>query len=147
MKTYRSIETVYELIDLASEIILNTKQQLAYYKVSVYKNEEASKINDTVEDLRQIVEAIQDDRMQEAFRDYDAMREHYEMNQSGDSCFYIRTLKLITTMADILKNYSVSYLGEDLEELNMSQALGYQKRKSSLLARYKRRPRSFFQDI
>ncbi len=147
MKTYRSIETVYELIDLASEIILNIKQQLAYYKVSVYKNEEASKINDNVEELRQIVDVIQDDRMQEAFMDYEATAEHYEINPSGESCFYVRTLKLVSVMDEILRNYNISCMKDETEELNMSQALNYQNKRKSLLSRYRRPPRSFFQDI
>ena len=147
MKTYRSIETVYELIDLASEIILNTKQQLAYYKVSVYKNEEASKINDNIEDLKQIVDVIQDDRMQEAFLDYQAMSEHYEINPTGESCFYVRTLKLVNTMSEILENYTIPYLKEDRQELNITNTLSLKKTKSSLMARYKRGVRSFFQDI
>ncbi len=147
MKTYRSIETVYELIDLASEIILNVKQQLAYYKVSVYKNEEVSKINDNVEELRQIVDVIQDDRMQEAFRDYQATAEHYEINPSGESCFYVRTLKLVSVMGEILRNYNISCIKDETEELNMSQALNFQNKRKSLLSRYRRTPRSFFQDI
>ena len=147
MKTYRSIETVYELIDLASEIILNTKQQLAYYKVSVYKNEEASKINDNIEDLKQIVDVIQDDRMQEAFLDYQAMGQHYEINPTGESCFYVRTLKLVNTMSEILENYTIPYLKEDKKELNIANTLFFKKTKPSLMARYKRGPKSFFQDI
>ena len=141
------MEIIYELIDLASDIILNIEQQLSYYKVSVYKNEEASKINESVEDLKQIIDVIQDEDMREAFLDYEATAENHLFSPTGESCFYVRTLKLVSTLSEIIRNYSQSSLKRDRQDLSLSRALSFQKNKNSLLSRYHRQPRSFFQDI
>ena len=147
MKAYRSMEMVYELIDLASDIVLNTKQQLAYYKVSVYKNEEAEKIKESITDLQGIIDVIQNEDMKEAFLDYEATAQSHLISPSGESCFYVRTLKLINTISDILNSYSLKLKGSSDQDLNLSSALSFQQKKKSLLSRYRRRSGSFIQDI
>lgn len=147
MKAYRSMEMVYELIDLAGDIVLSTKQQLAYYKVSVYKNEEAEKIKESIADLQGIVDVIQNEDMKEAFLDYEATAKNHLISPSGESCFYVRTLKLITTISDILNSYSLELKGSSDQDLNLSSALSFQQKKKSLLNRYRRRSGSFIQDI
>src|SRR5690606_18415694 len=74
MSRLRQSDIVCELIELCHDVMSEIRQQLLYYRASVYKDETASLITSKVEQLRMIASLFGDEIALEPHRDYDAMK-------------------------------------------------------------------------
>jgi len=148
MARYNQADIVIELIELARDVVAELRQQLVYYRASVYKDETANQVRGKVEQLRMVSELIGNDVLHEAFRDHDAMKAAGGMNTAPGECsFYIRTMNLITNLESPLAGFAQN--GQSADADAQAFALNLKKHQHTLLAlcRYGSRQWSFFQAI
>jgi len=72
MSQIRNVDIILEMMELAGELIGEVRQQLSYFRASVYKDETANFVRLKIEKLRIVMGLFPDDMMQEPFLDYDA---------------------------------------------------------------------------
>lgn len=73
MSKFRHTDILLEMIELCQERMTELRQQLGYYRASVYKAEMSGQIASNIERLRMVAEIFGDVMVQEAFKDYEAM--------------------------------------------------------------------------
>jgi hypothetical protein len=96
MSRYDRRDIMMELIELSRDIKAEIMQQLNYYRASVYKNETAVIVERKIEQLQLVAELIGDDELQDAFRDYEAMkRGGLMMAAPGECLLSLRTTNLM----------------------------------------------------
>jgi hypothetical protein len=66
-------DIMIELVELAGDLMSEVRQQLLYFRASVYKDETARQIRASIERLRTISDLIGADSLAEAFEDHDEM--------------------------------------------------------------------------
>jgi hypothetical protein len=89
-------DIMIELVDLAGELTSEVRQQLLYYRASVYKDETARQIRDSIERLRTISDLIGADILAEAFEDHDEMLARGAQEYvPGECSFSKRTVHLL----------------------------------------------------
>lgn len=109
MKHSKDLDLMVELIELCQNIVSELRQELAYFRASVYKNEAATRIRERMDSLRLMCEMLGSDSLLEGFRDYDAELKNAHKNiYPGECSFSARVTRLITTLEpelnQILKN-------------------------------------------
>ena len=96
MSRLRHTDIIVELIDLCQERMTDVRQQLVYYRASVYKGETAAQIGDTLTQLRLVATLLGDEMLAEAFIDYDAMAKAGVMSVAPGECsFSMRVTTLL----------------------------------------------------
>lgn len=73
MSRIRPTDIIVELTELCEDVMDEVRQQLLYYRASVYKDETGTLIRRKIDHLRLIANILGDDLAKEPFRDYDAM--------------------------------------------------------------------------
>jgi hypothetical protein len=107
MSRYDRRDIVMELIELSRDLKAEIMQQLNYYRASVYKNETAAVVERKIEQLRLVADLIGDDELQDAFRDYEAMKKGgLEMATPGECLLSLRTMNLMTATDRIFADLS-----------------------------------------
>lgn len=76
MSRLRYGDVIVELSDLASDILDDIRQQVAYYRASVYKSEALTIIHRRVDHLAFISRILKDDNLAECVSDYRAAGQH-----------------------------------------------------------------------
>ena len=108
MSRLRHADILLELIDLVEEVMADVRQQLLYYRASVYKDETAGIIRRKVDQLRVIADVTNDEHFHEVLHDYDAMDAHQAQQIAPGECSFstrITTLLAgLTGHMDSLKN-------------------------------------------
>ncbi len=96
MSRFYQLDIVIELSELCQDLMREIRQQLNYYRASVYKSETARHINYRVEKLRMVAKLMRDEVFIEAFRDFDAMKElGASACVAGECSFSTRTSRLL----------------------------------------------------
>lgn len=73
MSRLRHVDILVELIDLCRERMDEVRQQLVYYRASVYKGETAGVIGGQIDQLKVLGDLFGDEALLEAFSDFEAM--------------------------------------------------------------------------
>jgi hypothetical protein len=96
MSRYDRRDIMMELIELSRDIKAEIMQQLNYYRASVYKSETAAMVEGKIEQLQLVADLMGDDELQDAFRDYEAMkRGGLTMATPGECLLSLRTMNLL----------------------------------------------------
>jgi len=96
MSRFHQLDVVIELGELCQDLMREIRQQLNYYRASVYKTETAKHIHYRVEKLRMITRLTNDEGLLEAFRDFDAMKKlGASACVAGECSFSTRTSRLL----------------------------------------------------
>ena len=74
MARFGHLDILMELVELCHEVADDIKQQLGYYRASVYKNETATIIRDKIVQLQNIAKLINDDHVIDCFLDFQAVQ-------------------------------------------------------------------------
>ncbi|MEZ4741731.1 MAG: hypothetical protein R3B45_04675 [Bdellovibrionota bacterium] len=72
MANISNIDIIVELMELAVELMGEVRQQLSYFRASVYKEETAELVRAKIEKLRFVINLFPGELMYEPFHDYDA---------------------------------------------------------------------------
>ena len=151
MSRFRHTDVIIELIELCHERMDEIRQQLSYYRASVYKDEAAAGIDSIIGQLRLIAGILADDLLREAFKDFDAVaRRGIENYVPGECSFSRRVTMLLSSMDEHLRRIHVANFSSQGDK-NYAQefAKNLRKHRSDLLriCRYGTRHWAFFQAI
>jgi hypothetical protein len=100
MSRFRQADILVELLDLSRDRIDEVRQQLSYYRASVYKDETGGHITTKIEELRLIAVLLGDVLVQESFRDYDAMSKAGVLNYIPGECSLSKRVGSLMTALD-----------------------------------------------
>lgn len=95
----RLCDILCELIELGRERIQDVRQQLVYYRASVYKTETAALIDDRIDQLRLLSKLLNDDGLSETLRDYDAMRAVGSLGAAPGECSFSKRVTVLLASA------------------------------------------------
>ena len=103
MSRFRHTDILVELIELCQERMAEIRQQLTYYRASVYKGETGDHVLSRIEHLRLVTGLFGDDLVREAFKDFDAMSKAGALNYiPGECSFSKRVGMLLSTLEENL---------------------------------------------
>ena len=144
MSRLRQSDIVCELVELCHEFMAEIRQQLLYYRASVYKDETAGTINRKVEQLSTIATLLGDDLVQEPLRDYEAMKNAGVADYVPGECSFSRRL---TTL--------LGGLSEQLDRVGQRQScdkdltttIQKQKNQIAAMCRHGSRQWAFFRSL
>ncbi len=148
MPRLRHADILIELSELCHEIMNDIRQQLVYYRASVYKDETSRMIKQKIDQLRLVVGLFCDDILKEPFRDHDAMAEAGVMNYiPGECSFSTRVTCLLAALQEPLSEFSRPSVTRFDE--NQKFTLNVQKYRTELLSicRHGSRQWTFFRSM
>jgi hypothetical protein len=149
MSRYDRRDIVMELIELSRDVKAEIMQQLNYYRASVYKSETAAVVERKIEQLQLLADLIGDDELQDAFRDYEAMKKGgLQMATPGECLLSLRTMNLMTAtdriFADLINRHPANTL-QDTQQF--SRNIQKHRRQLLSLCRQGSRQWSFFSTL
>lgn len=151
MSRLRQQDIAVELIELSEEVMDEIRQQLIYYRASVYKDETAQNVKTRVEQLRLMAAIVADEAIQDAIRDYDAMAMNGAMQVAPGECsFSTRVTKLLSTVSQLFDQLRRDVAHRDSRATGVSAlAKSVQTHRKELLAmcRHGSRQWAFFQSV
>lgn len=83
MSRLRFGDVIFEIADLASDVLDEIRQQTTYYRASVYKNEALGLIKRRVDHLAFISRILKEDSLAECVNDYRASENHSHSFPTG----------------------------------------------------------------
>jgi hypothetical protein len=136
MSRLRLTDILCELVDLSHDRVTEIRQQLVYYRASVYKDETASYITVRIDQMRVLAELLADDPMLEAFKDYDAMATAGIMHfVPGECSFSTRVARLLAEVTPRLERMHQQIVTRGAEpEIESQFAATVRKHRTQLLA-------------
>ena len=154
MSRLRYGDILVEMIELCHERMTEVRQQLVYYRASVYKGETLAHMAERVEQLR-VVAGLFGDAMLDAFVDFDAMSKVGAMQLAPGECSFSTRVTCLLQNLDA----SLTRIGRELQareaaptndptgEAGLAEAV--RKNRDALLAicRQGTRTYTFFQNV
>lgn len=98
MPHFRQTDILIELVELCREQMTQVRQQLTYYRASVYKTEMAATINGDIGQLQLVGKLLADDALLESFSDYEAMAKDQQFVPG--ECSFSRRVSLLLGSID-----------------------------------------------
>lgn len=152
MSRLRHVDILVEMRELCHDLMTEIRQQLAYYRASVYKDEAAGVINKKVDQLKLVASLFGDELLLEPVRDYEAMAKAGAMNYVPGECSLSKRVgSLLSGLESQLSriNQELSSRGTALQLNDKDFARALQKHRQQLLAlcRYGSRQWAFFQAL
>jgi hypothetical protein len=151
MNRFSHFDVIVELVDLGVELVSDVRQQLAYYRASVYKDETAIQLRERVEHLRCLAALMNEEMFMEPFRDHDAMAARGALEYiPGECTLSTRTSRLLGAMEDQFQNLAARVKDERLpEQYGKSFTMNLKKHRHEIMAmcKYGSRHWSFFQSL
>ena len=99
MARFAHLDIVSELVELCQETLGDIRQQLCYYRASVYKNETASQINQQIALLETVAQLLADDLFSECFSDFQAIEVNGNSRTvQGECSFSTRVSHLLVSL-------------------------------------------------
>jgi hypothetical protein len=95
MTKFRQLDILVELIELCKERTTDIRQQLVYYRASVYKHEMATTIKTRLSDLRLLSDMLGDDLVLEPFRDFEIRAINAEANCAPGECSFSHRVAIL----------------------------------------------------
>jgi len=145
------MDILIEMIDLCHERMSEVRQQLTYYRASVYKDEMAGPINDKVDQLRLVAGLFGDELLTEAFIDYDAMSCDGVLTYVPGECSFSRRVTVLLAALD----QHLARLGRDiasrslalLSDVEFTETVRQHRSELLALCRQGSRQWTFFQSL
>jgi hypothetical protein len=135
------------MIELCQDLMTEIRQQLAYYRASVYKDETRAAIDTRIDQLRLVAELFGDEGPGEAFKDYEAMAKAGAMHYVPGECSLSKRIgTLLASLDSDLSRLSAHHSsGDPFSGKEFETAV--RKHRSQLLAacRHGSRQWAFFQ--
>jgi hypothetical protein len=151
MSRFRQSDVIVELIELCQERMDEIRQQLSYYRASVYKDEAASHIGGLITQLRLVGAVLNDDLLKEAFKDFDAVARRGIQNYiPGECSFSQRVTMLLSSMSEHLRRIHVANFsnhGDKTYALEFAKNLRKHRNELLQICRQGTRHWQFFQAI
>jgi hypothetical protein len=151
MSRFRQTDVIVELIELCHDRMDEIRQQLSYYRASVYKDEAAGHIDGLIVQLRLIGGILNDDLLKEAFKDFDAVARRGIQNYiPGECSFSQRVTMLLAAMEEHLRRiHFVNFSNHGDKTYAQEFAKNLRKHREELLqiCRQGTRHWAFFQSI
>ena len=151
MSRLRHLDILVELIELCHERMSEVRQQLIYYRASVYKAETSKLIAGKVEQLRLVASFFADLMIHEAFTDYETMSPEGGMNLAPGECpFSLRVTTLLQSLEHRMVRMGQESLSQNVEpETEAALASAVKAHRSQLLSlcREGSRQWAFFQSF
>lgn len=151
MSRFRHTDVIVELIELCHDRMDEIRQQMSYYRASVYKDEAAGAVDGIIVQVRLIAGILNDELLKESFKDFDAVAKRGIQNYiPGECSFSQRVSMLLASMDDHLRRIhfaNFSTHGDKVFALEFAKNL--RKHRSELLriCRQGTRHWTFFQAI
>jgi hypothetical protein len=92
-------DITFELCELSEEIISQIRGQLAYFRISAYKDEASNQITSKIKDLKLIAKLLCSANLKDLFEDYTAETQQEKYNSVLIGC------PLTMRVARLLKNF------------------------------------------
>lgn len=152
MSRKRHIDIAIEMEELARELITEIRQQLSYFKVSVYKTEMIATIEGKITNLRVIADLFANEAIKEPFLDYEAERNTLiDFNTAEECVLTSRVIRLITNFEQQLEKYKASLISSGASQIRNPDGLckRVRERRREVLSfcRHGSHNWSFFQSI
>lgn len=150
MARFGHVDIISELVELCLETMGEIRQQLSYYRASVYKQETGSLIDERIQLLTTVAALINDDLVNECFRDFKAIEIDGNSNlPSGECSFSSRVCRLITSLDAQLSNVvdRASLQHGQINPMELAKNVQNHRRELLGLCRQGSRQWSFFQTI
>lgn len=150
MSRFRHTDILLEMIELCQERMTEVRQQLGYYRASVYKAEMAGQISSNIGQLRTVAEIFGDVMVQESFKDYEAMASMgIASYMPGECSLSQRVTSLLASLETQLSRLSVQIAARSLPLTEQALASAVAKHRNQLLAlcRQGSRQWAFFQSL
>jgi len=117
MSRMRFGDVIVEMSDLASEILDDIRQQMAYYNASAYKTEAVATIQRRVDNLAFISRILKDENLAECVNDYRAAEQHARMPRDicehedgpqpqvpGECSVSVRVMRLLFDASEVIES-------------------------------------------
>lgn len=150
MARFGHLDILMELVELCHEVADDIKQQLAYYRASVYKHETAAQIRERVAHLQTVARLINDDQILECFADYQAVQANGNVAPiPGECTFSARIGCLVNAVETQLRSVAerASKKHGHTNPTELAKNVQQHRRELLGLCRHGSRQWSFFQTI
>jgi hypothetical protein len=151
MSRLRLTDILCELVELSQDRVQEVRQQLVYYRASVYKAETLTQIMSKIDQMRLLSELLCDDALSEAFKDFDAMGHEGVLAVSHGECsFSTRVTRLLADAGlglDRLRNQIVARGAAATDDQAFTEALRKHRTELLALCRQGSRQWAFFQSL
>ena len=145
MSRLRYGDFMVEIADLAADILDDIRQQTAYYRASVYKNEAINTIHRRVDHLAFVGRILKDDALAECVNDYrasdnddrptyDAAKPDDHLQQSPDCLVTLRVMRLLLDATVVVEAMRAGARAHGSEGSNSNQT----RRISTAITRHRR---------
>jgi hypothetical protein len=109
MPRNRNLDIIIEMVELIDALIKEVRQDLGYFRVSVYKNETATLMGEKIEKLRFVAALFPEPALIEPFHDYDAEVKNALANYIPGECSYTaRTTRLLNGLEEQIARLRIS---------------------------------------
>ena len=95
MLRLRYVDILVEMLELGQDLLSEIRQQLIYYRASVYKYEMAEQIEGKVDQLQLLAALLGDDAVREVLIDYEVLRVEGAMNCIPGECSFSKRVTLL----------------------------------------------------
>lgn len=149
MSRFRHVDIVHELIDLGHELRNEVRQQLLYYRASVYKQETAQQIHQKIDQLRLVINLFNDPCLMDIMTDYDAMVQNKQQSPvPGECSMSFRVTRLLDQVGQELGNVHREHLtaGGMVSE-TLTQNLLSHRRELMNICKHGSRPWNLLQNL
>lgn len=104
-----------ELLELCKDICNELRQELIYYRASVYKEETSQRIKEKIENFRNVTKLLSKSSFEEPFDDFAASGDHcvIAQNQQGECLFSTRVITLVKSLEMALQEYTAANINEN----------------------------------
>lgn len=151
MQRFDKYDIVMEFVELYGEIKDDIIQQLNYYKASVYKSETAKMINSKINQLKTLVELINETEALDLFNDFEETKSNGNIKIEQGEC--LLTLRVMNLLIQLDKNFDAlaatlqndTYKGGDSPDF--TKQIQRNKRKVLSLCKHGTRQWSFFRTL
>lgn len=149
MTRFRQLDILVELIELCKERSIDIRQQLVYYRASVYKHEMAATIKTRLSDLRLLSDMLGEELVMESFRDFDMRATNAEaICAPGECTFSHRVAILLAELDHHFHGLAQGLAGRSLDpekEPPLDEVIRNNRAQLIALCRHGSRQRRFFE--
>jgi len=151
MSRQRPADIYLELVELCGEFAGEIRQQLSYYRASVYKQETAINLRSKIDQLRLLADLFGDETVSEPLHDYDAMAAlGASVCAPGECSFSWRVSVLVNSLEkNLVQAHSRAAIHDAVLTLAQDFAQTVRRRRRELLAlcRHGSRTWALFQNL
>ena len=151
MQRFDKYDIVMEFVELYGEIKDDIIQQLSYYKASVYKSETAKTINVKINQLKTLVELMNEAEALDLFNDFEETKTNGNIKiEQGECLLTLRVMNLLMALDNSFDELAAMlqtnvYKGD--ESSDFTKQIQRHKRKVLSLCKYGTRQWSFFRTL